>query len=638
MTTEARRVHRGAGAILIAFALVLLAAVPTARADTIYPTNVLTGDSFDSGLQGWTEFSNECTLLLGNIPVPQPACETRTVHAPGVGTPPGSLEQSATKVGSGLSPLLIDGTAVAHSPTFTVTGPAGTPANTGFNAIFQYDVCAVFEGLLNLGARDTYTFTLVDLSNGDSRQELFQEALTDLPGSCSPGFSGRLNNALPPNVVRTGHQYRIELMSEFDTSVLSAAAYDIRAYFDNIRLRVADGTPTFVSAPTVVTNPATEITGTSAMLNGTVNAEGRPSTFRYRYGTQAAGLTTLTPSTSAGTGITPVSRPVRITGLSPCTTYVFRIEGTNSVGTNVGATRTFDTSCTPLARTDTVTGIGPNSATFNSTINPRGAATTYFYEYGTVAAGFTSRVPAPGSENSAGAGTADVEPNSVPVGGLTPETDYQVRVVATNAIGTTVGNVVTFRTPGVGATGPQGPAGTPGANGAPGANGVNGAPGAQGTPGTPGARGPAGPRGPSGTLGSGTIEDLLSSSSRAMIRIDSSRLVVPLRGRDIGRVRVKVFCRRIAVRTCSGNIKVRTVNRINPASRGSRPRRRVTFSTAPVQLDEGKVGFAILNFNAQRRAVLRRIGSAQVTVIATVIDANNNRQNVRRTARVVRGR
>jgi hypothetical protein len=111
-----------------------------------------------------------------------------------------------------------------------------------------------------------------------------------------------------------------------------------------------------------------------------------------------------------------------------------------------------------------------------------------------------------------------------------------------------------------------------------------------------------------------------------------------MRGRDIGRVRVAIFCRRIAVRTCSGNMKVRTVAKINPASVGSRPKRRVTFSTSPVQLDVGKKGFAILEFNAQRRAVLRRVGSSRVTIIVTVIDANNNRQNVRRTARVVSGR
>ena len=63
----------------------------------------------------------------------------------------------------------------------------------------------------------------------------------------------------------------------------------------------------------------------------------------------------------------------------------------------------------------------------------------------------------------------------------------------------------------------------------------------------------------------------------------------------------------------------------------------MTFATAPVQLDVGKIGFAILDFNAQRRSVLRRESPVRSEVIITVIDANNNRQNVRKVVTVVRG-
>jgi hypothetical protein len=50
------------------------------------------------------------------------------------------------------------------------------------------------------------------------------------------------------------------------------------------------------------------------------------------------------------------------------------------------------------------------------------------------------------------------------------------------------------------------------------------------------------------------------------------------------------------------------------------------------------IGFAILNFNAQRRAVLKRLGSVKSTVIVSVTDADNNPQNVRRDVTVVAGR
>ncbi len=50
----------------------------------------------------------------------------------------------------------------------------------------------------------------------------------------------------------------------------------------------------------------------------------------------------------------------------------------------------------------------------------------------------------------------------------------------------------------------------------------------------------------------------------------------------------------------------------------------------------GKVGFAIFDFNAQRRSVLRRESPVRAEVIVTVIDANNNRQNVRKTVTIRR--
>jgi hypothetical protein len=631
MTIEARRISRRAGATLLALALILIAAVPTAMADTIYPDNKLTGTSFDSGLDGWTAFSNTCTLLFGLIPTNDPVtCRTDTTHAAGIGTPPGSLQQSYEPPANGLSPLLFKATATARSPRFTIAQPASATAPG--TTTFQFDRRADVQALLNLDSRALYTFTLVDVTNANTRQELFRENLTDGDND----FQGWLNEGLPNAV--PGHTYYIELQTVFDTAILSAALQRTLANFDNIRLRVEDGTPTF-GEPTAVTLPATDTTGTSATLNGQVNARGLPTTFIYRYST-AASLSNPAivgnPPFNGGSLTTSVARPRAITGLTACTTYHFRIEATNAQGTGVGSTRSFRTNCKPTVETLVATGVGAHAATLNSRINPEGADTRYHYEYGTVASGgFGSREPA--ADLTLAAGTSDVLPNSLPVGGLAPETDYQVRVVATNALGSAVGNVVTFRTIGVGATGAQGPkgdAGADGAAGAPGAAGPGGPQGAAGPQGAPGARGPAGT---TASLGS-SIQDLLSTNRLAMIRIDAPRIRVPMSGRDVGRVRVQIFCRPIAVRTCSGNMKVRTTNRINPASSGRRSARRVTWATDAVQLDVHKIGFAILNFNAQRRAVLKRLGSVRSTVIVSVTDADNNRQNVRRDVTVVAGR
>ena len=573
---------------------------------------MITGSDFTTGLahppggSGWTAFSNTCTLLLGLIPSEEPVtCNTDTTAAAGIGAPPGSMQQAYSPPADGLAPLLLNATATARSSTFTI-GAAGPTT-------FQFDRRADVQAILNGDSHASYTFTLVDVTAGGTRQELFRETLTDADNT----FQGWLNEGLAPVVA--GHAYYIELQTVFATGILSAALQRTIANFDNIRLRVQDGTAGF-RQPTVVTLPADEIGATSARLNGTVNAHGLETTFLYRYSTSprprppAPGGLGAGPF-AAGNLLTSVSRPRAIDGLAGCTQYFFRIEATNSQGTGVGSTRSFRTDCNPSAQTLDVTGIGAGAATFNSRINPNGPETTYDYQYGTVASGaFGSRIPAAGSELTLAAGRSDVLPNSYPVGGLAPETSYQVRVVATNSIGTAVGNVVTFTTAGTAATG------------------------------APGPQGPAGPPGPPGapaTAGSGRpVLDLDSSSKLAMIRIDAKRIAVPMTGRNKGRVRVRIYCRSIAVRTCSGTMKVRTLAKINPAGFGfpARPARRVTWETTPVQLDVRKVGFAILTFPTQRLSLLQRIGRARSEAIVSVIDADNNRQNVRKALTVVRGR
>jgi len=216
MTIEARRVHRGVSGVLLALALVLLAAVPVANADTIYPDNKLTGSSFDAGLDGWTEVSNECTLVnllgieIGNLPSPQPLCSPRTDHSAGRGNPPGSLEQRSDQVATasvvGDLPLLglIEGRSTAVSPSFTVT--------TGGSATFQFDRRAQVDALLALGliapaARVEYTFTLVA---GAVRTPLFNEVV-NLDSSDDLPFLGRINAALN---VATGQTYHIELTTK----------------------------------------------------------------------------------------------------------------------------------------------------------------------------------------------------------------------------------------------------------------------------------------------------------------------------------------------------------------------------------------------------------------------------------------
>jgi hypothetical protein len=95
----------------------------------------------------------------------------------------------------------------------------------------------------------------------------------------------------------------------------------------------------------------------------------------------------------------------------------------------------------PGVSTGAATKLTITTATLNGKVNPHGAATTYFYQYGTTPA-YGSRT----GDAGAGAGTAAVNAPA-PIAGLGPNTKYHFRLVARNSVGTTVGVDHTFTTP-----------------------------------------------------------------------------------------------------------------------------------------------------------------------------------------------
>ena len=106
----------------------------------------------------------------------------------------------------------------------------------------------------------------------------------------------------------------------------------------------ADRTFTTLSAtgsPVVITSPATNVTSSSATLNGSVDPHGLITNIHFQYGTTTSyGHTT--PNRTR-TGNTYQNVAANISGLSASTTYHFRIVATNGAGTGDGGDRTFTT-------------------------------------------------------------------------------------------------------------------------------------------------------------------------------------------------------------------------------------------------------------------------------------------------------
>ena len=94
--------------------------------------------------------------------------------------------------------------------------------------------------------------------------------------------------------------------------------------------------------PSATTGSAGDVNDVHALVNGSVDPHGLPTTYRVEYGpTTAYGSSSAETSAGSGTGATGVS--VSLDGLSPTTTYHYRIVAANFLGTTPGADQTFTT-------------------------------------------------------------------------------------------------------------------------------------------------------------------------------------------------------------------------------------------------------------------------------------------------------
>ena len=206
-----------------------------------------------------------------------------------------------------------------------------------------------------------------------------------------------------------------------------------------------------VAVPAVETTPASEETAHSATLNGTVNPENTGNaTCVFIYGTSRSELTKEAKcKTPVSDGTSPVAVSAEVAELAPDTAYFFRLQATDEAGqTNPGEPgQTTEVRTLGPGILASVTDVGATSATFGGSVNPDGAPTSAFIEYGACSSagacsssGYEHQLPAAPGE-SLGEGTEPVDLESRHVQGLTPGTTYHYRVIATSTI---AGNMETF--------------------------------------------------------------------------------------------------------------------------------------------------------------------------------------------------
>jgi hypothetical protein len=219
----------------------------------------------------------------------------------------------------------------------------------------------------------------------------------------------------------------------------------------NHRVYVSDGKGAIsvfgpeVVVPDATTGAASNAQSESVTVSGTVNPSGVALTAcKFEYGTTSAyGQSVACAESPAqiGSGSSDVAVHADLSGLTPGSSYHFRLVAENANGSGEGADGTFMLPGPPVVAGEGFSGVSQSEAVVSATVNPTLASTTYHVEYGTSEAyGHTTGESEPvGSDNTAHA-------VSVTLSGLTAGSTYHYRFVATNSLGVTDGPDATFTT------------------------------------------------------------------------------------------------------------------------------------------------------------------------------------------------
>ena len=191
-----------------------------------------------------------------------------------------------------------------------------------------------------------------------------------------------------------------------------------------------------VTAPSVETMAVTEITRTTATLNGNIVSDGNSSIISrgFRYGTTADNLEN---NILAGIGMGEYS--ANLSDLEVATTYYYCAFATNNAGTVTGEIMSFTTNdiSLPTVITLDASNIGLTTATLNASITDDGgdAVTSRGFFYGLNPENLAYQVVSDAT---------DMDFSSIV--SLNMYTPYYYKAYATNSAGTTIGNLVSFTT------------------------------------------------------------------------------------------------------------------------------------------------------------------------------------------------
>jgi phosphodiesterase/alkaline phosphatase D-like protein len=281
--------------------------------------------------------------------------------------PPVAFTKAPTLIASFSAKL--NGRLDPHGLTTSVYFQYGTTTGYGLTTAPQSESGNTFRNISasisGLSANTTYHFRTVATNSAGTRYggdrtfstlpPIGRPVVTTDPPTLIASFSARLNGSVDPHGLTTTayfqygittsyglttapHSYTGNTFRNITVNVGGLAAsttYHFRTVATNSAGTTygADGTFRTLNAtgpPVILANAATNVTSSSATLNGTVDPHGLPIRISFQYGT-TNGYGFVTPAQNYS-GNTYQNVTANIHGLTANTTYHFRIVAGNSVG------------------------------------------------------------------------------------------------------------------------------------------------------------------------------------------------------------------------------------------------------------------------------------------------------------------
>ena len=376
------------------------------------------------------QYSTDPTLTSGVSTIPVP---------PGEDIGSGLNEQSVSQnIEGGLTPnttyyyraVAENGTGQAEDvPIEHFTTDALTPTASTGEPSEVTDTTATLSGILDGMGADTHYYFNYGTSNTYGVEAPSPAADAGVVSSDAP-VSTQLTG-LSPN---TTYHYQL-------------VAYNAPCFFGCPPAQTATGEDvafTTLALPPVAVADASggNISPNSATVTGSADLQGVGGSYHFEYWPSTAYGSSTPVGTLAASELGQAVN-ANISGLSPNTTYHYRLAVTNNGGSEYSADETFTTYTTaPAVSTGQATSVGQSTAMLGGSLNPEGAETTYWFQYGTTTS-YNTSVPAPGADAGSGSGFQSVTQG---ISGLAPGTTYHFRLVTNNAGGTSYGADQTFTT------------------------------------------------------------------------------------------------------------------------------------------------------------------------------------------------